>query len=294
MKKIAVCMALVLGFALVAQAQCANDKLLEKVLILKFADEAGVDAYDMADLLSGYAEYRGQMDSLEKAQADAKAALEAAIAAGNSSDISAKMNALMAADKAIFDARQEAVSQASALLSTANVAKLYLLVSDMPAAKKALRAELCPMGAPCAAAPAPCAAAPAAVAEAPAPAAKPEDEVMATVKEIVAAILVGDTDKLLTLVSEDFEHPEVGDKEAVKDYVQMGKDMGYLDDVPKLIKENDGKISLEDAEVEIKNGEATVYPIDASASMGAVSVELVLKKEADGKWRVIGGDADGI
>lgn len=299
MKKLALCMALVLGFAVVAQAQCETDKLLEKVLILQFAEEAGVDAYDMADLLSGYAEYRTAMDSLEKAQADAKAALEAAIAAGNSSDISAKMNALMEADKALFDAKQEAVSQASALLSTADVAKLYLIVSDLPAAKKALVASLspkcCPMmaaAAPAAAAAAPCAAAPAAVAEA--PAATPEEEVMATVKEIVATILAGDADKLLGFVSEDFEHPEVGDKEAVKDYVEMGKEMGYLDDFPTWVKENDGEISIEDAEVEIKDGEATVYPIDASASMGAVSVELVLKKDADGKWRVITGDADGI
>ena len=122
----------------------------------------------------------------------------------------------------------------------------------------------------------------------------PEEEVMATVKEIVAAVLAGDVEKLLGFVSKDFYHPEVGDLDSVKDYIEMGKEAGYLDDVPALIEEHGGEISLEDAEVEIKDGEASVYPIDAMANEGAVSVELVLKKEDDGKWRVIGGDADGI
>lgn len=295
MKKLAVCMMLVLGVAVVAQAQCETDNLLEKMLVINFAQEAGLETYDMIDLLSGYAGYREQMDGLEKARADAKAALESAIAAGETAALSAKADALLDADQAIADAKREALSEAGSLLSAVDAAKLCLLVSDLPAAKAALKASLAPKPAmPCAAAPAAAAAPCEAPAVAAAPMATPEEEVMAVINEIIAAVKVGDVEKLLGFVSKDFYHPEVGDIEAVKDYIQMGKDAGYLDDVPAQIEDHDGQISLEDAEVEIKDGEATVYPIDASANEGSVSVELVLKKEEDGKWRVIGGDVDGI
>lgn len=285
MKKVAVFLVLVLGVMVVAQAQSDSDKLLEKLLIVQFAEEAELDAYSMAEFLEGYAEYRSTMDMLEARQADARAALEAAIAAGNSSDIATKMRALMAADKAIFEAVQSGVSEASALLNAADVAKMYLMVSDLDATKQALRAQLAGPAPQAASGDCPVAAA---------PAMSPEEEVMAQVKAILADVLAGNADKLLDYVSEDFEHYQVGDKAALAGYLQMGKDMGYIDDFPQWVKDNDGKISLDDAEVELKDGEAIVYPIDASSAMGSVSVELVFKKDADGVWRIITADADGI
>ena len=294
MKKLVLCMTFVLGFAVVVQAQCETDKLLEKVLLVQFAEEADIDAYDMAEFLSGYAQYRDAMDAMEKNLADARSGLEAAIAAGDSAAISSKMRAMMAADKAIFDEKQSAVSEASALLDSTAAAKLALIVADLPKAKKALQDSLLPK-APCAV-PAAAVDAPAAdVAAVPVAAtATPEEEVMAAVNDIIAAIKAGEVEKVLGFISEDFYQPQVGDKEAVKEYAKMGKDMGYLDDVPATIKQYEAELSLEDTEVELKDGEATVYPIDATTNQGSATVELVLKKEADGTWRIIGGDAYGI
>ncbi|HOC68341.1 MAG TPA: hypothetical protein PKO23_05995 [Candidatus Hydrogenedentes bacterium] len=294
MKKLVLCMTFVLGFAVVVQAQCETDKLLEKVLLVQFAEEADIDAYDMAEFLSGYAQYRDAMDMMEKNLADARSGLEAAIAVGDSTAISSKMRAMMAADKAIFDAKQAAVSEASMLLDSAAAAKLALIVADLPKAKKALQDSLLPK-APCAMPAAACAAPAADAAAVPVAAtATPEEEVMAAVNDIIAAIKAGEVEKVLGFISEDFYQPQVGDKEAVKEYAKMGKDMGYLDDVPATIKQYEAELSLEDTEVELKDGEATVYPIDAITNQGSATVELVLKKEADGTWRVIGGDAYGI
>ena len=296
MKKVLVLMVVVLGFSVAVQAQCETDRLLEKVLIIKFAEDCGLDMYDMSELLSGYADYRSTMDALEKNQADAKAALEAALASGDTSSISAKMNAMMAADKAVFDAKQAAVSEASTLLSPADAAKLCLIVADLDGAKKALQASLLPAP-PCTATqPEPVAVKAEDAPEAPAavPTATPEEEVMAAVNEILDAVRAGDVDKVLGMISEEFYQPQVGDKESVKDYIQQGKDMGLLDDVPATIEQYEGKVVLDDTEVKIEDGEATVYPIDATSTEGSVTVELVLKKEADGKWRVTSGDAYGF
>jgi len=294
MKKLVLCMTFVLGFAVVVQAQCETDKLLEKVLLVQFAEEADIDAYDMAEFLSGYAQYRDAMDMMEKNLADARSGLEAAIAVGDSTAISSKMRAMMAADKAIFDAKQAAVSEASMLLDSAAAAKLALIVADLPKAKKALQDSLLPK-APCTMPAAACAAPAADAAAVPVAAtATPEEEVMAAVNDIIAAIKAGEVEKVLGFISEDFYQPQVGDKEAVKEYAKMGKDMGYLDDVPATIKQYEAELSLEDTEVELKDGEATVYPIDATTNQGSATVELVLKKEADGTWRIIGGDAYGI
>lgn len=295
MKKMILCMVFLLGFCVVAQAQCETDKLLEKVLLIQFAEEADIDAYDMSEFLSGYAQYRSTMDMLEKGLADAKTALEAAIASGDSMAISAKMNAMMSADKAVFDARQAAVSEAGSLLDAASTAKLALVVADLPAAKKALQNALLPKPAcPVAPATAPAACA-ASTQEAPAVVvADPKEEVMAAVNEILDAVRAGDIEKVLGFVSEEFYQPQVGDKETVKDYINQGKEMGLLENVPATITEYDAKVILEDTEVEVKDGEATVYPIDATSNQGSVTVELILKKEADGKWRITGGDAYGI
>jgi len=272
MKKVTVLLVLVLGIAAGAYAQCASNKLLEQMYLVKIADEAELDAYDMAELLGGYAQYRETMDGLEATLTEAKTALDAAIAAGNEGDAGKALESLMSANEEIFNAKQQAISEAATLLGDLNAAKMYTVLFSPCKAKKDMLNSLDPQpsaAAPCAAAAAPSAAA---------PAMSPEEEFMATVKEIVAAVLAGDVEKLLGFVSKDFYHPEVGDLDSVKDYIEMGKEAGYLDDVPALIEEHGGEISLEDAEVEIKDGEASVYPIDAMANEGAVSVELVLKK----------------
>lgn len=122
-----------------------------------------------------------------------------------------------------------------------------------------------------------------------------DDElVMQQVQSLVDDLLAGNVDNILDYVSEDFSHRDVADKASLADYVEMGKDMGYIDDLPALIEEHDGEISLEDAEVTVDGDMATVYPIEASAIEGSVTVELTFKKDPDGVWRIIGADVEGI
>lgn len=289
MKKMILAMVLVLGVCGISHAQCETENLLEKVVLIEFADQVGLDQYDMWEFLSGYAEYRDTMDMLEKNLADAKEALQSAIDSGNSGEISTKLRAMLAADKAVFDARHAAINEAGSLLTNEDTAKLALIVVDLPAAKKALQDSLLPRRFPAAAPKA------AEAVEEAAVAADPNEEVLAAVKEIFNALETGNVEKVLELISEDFYQPQVGDKDSVKDYVDQGKAMGLLDDVPQTVKDYDAKLVLDDAEIEFDDdGEATVYPIDIATNQGSVTLEFVMKKESDGKWRLVGGDAYGI
>jgi hypothetical protein len=95
-----------------------------------------------------------------------------------------------------------------------------------------------------------------------------------------------DIEMLFAAVSEDFDHPEVGDKAELKALASAGLDSGYADDGTcdlanmQLTKKDDGTIA--------------VYPIDLSSPAGSVSVELVFKKDKDNVWRVLTGNADGV
>ncbi|MGI6138001.1 MAG: hypothetical protein ACOYI9_03115 [Candidatus Hydrogenedentales bacterium] len=289
MKKMILAMVLVLGVCGISHAQCETENLLEKVVLIEFADQVDLHQYDMWEFLSGYAEYRDTMDMLEKNLADAKEALQSAIDSGNSGEISTKLRAMLAADKAVFDARHAAINEAGSLLTNEDTAKLALIVVDLPAAKKALQDSLLPRRFPAAAPKA------AEAVEEAAVAADPNEEVLAAVKEIFNALETGNVEKVLELISEDFYQPQVGDKDSVKDYADQGKEMGLLDDVPQTVKDYDAKLVLDDAEIEFDDdGEATVYPIDIATNQGSVTLEFVMKKESDGKWRLVGGDAYGI
>ncbi len=95
-----------------------------------------------------------------------------------------------------------------------------------------------------------------------------------------------DIDTLFTVVSEDFEHPEVGGKAELKALAQAGRDSGYGDD---------GACELKNVQFTKKSdGTISAYPIDLSSPAGSVSVELAFKKDKDGAWRVVTGNADGV
>ena len=124
----------------------------------------------------------------------------------------------------------------------------------------------------------------------------PEEEAMAQCQAMVDDIMAGQVDEsTLAYISEDFSHPDVPDKQALADYLEMGQDMGYLDDVPALIEEHDAEIYLGDAEAVLQDdGAVSIYPIDASAIEGAVTVELLWQQDEDGVWRVVGATVEGI
>lgn len=112
-----------------------------------------------------------------------------------------------------------------------------------------------------------------------------EDMIKETVLSMKTALETKDLDLLMGTFSDDFYHPEVGGKEEGRDLLQMAIDAGYADD---------GEVYVDDMEITMKeDGTATVYPLDLSGPPGSVSVELVLKKEADA-WRIIEVHPDGM
>lgn len=112
-----------------------------------------------------------------------------------------------------------------------------------------------------------------------------EDMIKDTVLSMKTALETKDLDLLMGTFSDDFYHPEVGGKEEGRDLLQMAIDAGYADD---------GEVYVDDMEITMKeDGTATVYPLDLSGPPGSVSVELVLKKEADA-WRIIEVHPDGM
>ncbi len=100
------------------------------------------------------------------------------------------------------------------------------------------------------------------------------------------ALEAKDIDTLFTLVSETFEHPEVGTKAELKALAETGRDSGYADD---------GKCELKNMQLTKKaDGTISAYPIDLSSPAGSISVELVFKKDKDNVWRISTGNADGV
>lgn len=124
---------------------------------------------------------------------------------------------------------------------------------------------------------------------------KPEELVMQQTQGLVADLLAGKADTILNYVSEDFYHPDVdGGKAKLAEYIEQGKQMGYVDQFPDLVKEHNAKVVLDNAKVTVNKETASVYPIEASANEGSVTVELQYKKDKDGVWRVSGANIEGI
>lgn len=109
------------------------------------------------------------------------------------------------------------------------------------------------------------------------------------IQNFKAALLAKDIDKVLTCVSENFYHPEVGNKAAARDIMQQGIDSGFTEG---------GQVDLANMQVKIDKESATAYPIIASAAPGSVTVGLTLKKEKakDGKlgWFITEINVEGI
>ena len=116
---------------------------------------------------------------------------------------------------------------------------------------------------------------------------KSDEQLVGDQMQIVKkALEAKDIDTLFTLVSDDFDHPEVGGKAELKALAEAGRDSGYADD---------GTCDLKNMQLTKKNdGTIAVYPIDLSSPAGSVSVELVFKKDKDSVWRVVSGNADGV
>ena len=98
----------------------------------------------------------------------------------------------------------------------------------------------------------------------------------------------GDLDAVMAIVSEEFEHPEVGGKEDLKDFLQNAIDMGYIETYAE-----DVEFDFSDAELEQDGDEISVYPVALSSAMGSVTLEFVAKWE-NGKWMITTLEVEGV
>ena len=109
-------------------------------------------------------------------------------------------------------------------------------------------------------------------------------EVLATMRDYVAALMAGDGDAILAFYSEDWEDHHGSTKDSLRDRYQStadkdkGKDKG---------KGSEGGWDLSAAEVIVDGDMVTIKPVTFASSKGSYSNAHKLKKEADGVWRLI-------
>lgn len=112
----------------------------------------------------------------------------------------------------------------------------------------------------------------------------PEEGAMKTVKAYVKAAEDADVEMLMTLISENFHHDEVGDKAALKVFVDEVKTEGKLEDITG---------NTADAETTVEGDVVTVYPVELEGIFGTVTYQFRLKKEADA-WKIVGFVMSGV
>jgi len=117
----------------------------------------------------------------------------------------------------------------------------------------------------------------------------PSDEelILQQLDAFVNDLLAGNADTILGYVSDDFSHDQVPNKDALAGYIQEGKDSGRVAQIPQMAEEHGAEIILDEAEVIVDGDTATVYPIEARADVGSVTVEMQFKKDPDGVWRIL-------
>jgi len=108
-----------------------------------------------------------------------------------------------------------------------------------------------------------------------------EEQLTAALGQWKVATEAQDLDKMMEPYSDDYEGESGEGKEGVRQFLSGMIDEGVLEDVDMDISE---------AEINIEGDKATVGPIYYSGSWGEVGMIRILKKEADGVWRVVGAE----
>ncbi len=122
------------------------------------------------------------------------------------------------------------------------------------------------------------------IVEATAPQESPEVGAMKTVKAYVKAAEDADVEGLMAQISDNFSHYEVGDKAALRGFVDQVKTEGMLEDITG---------NTEEAKTEVEGDIVTVYPVELEGIFGTVTYEFKLKKEGDA-WKIVGFDMTGV
>ena len=108
-----------------------------------------------------------------------------------------------------------------------------------------------------------------------------EEQLTAALGQWKAATEAQDLDKMMEPYSDDYEGESGGGKEGVRQFLSGMMDEGALDDI---------EVDISEAEINIEGDKATVGPILYAGSWGELEMMRILKKEADGVWRVVGAE----
>mgnify|MGYP002629768972 CR=1 FL=1 len=109
-----------------------------------------------------------------------------------------------------------------------------------------------------------------------------EESVAATVAAYTTAMEANNLEQMMAQVSEDFEGQDGIGKAELSDFLENAIDMGYLEGAT---------LSNEDAETTIEGDTASIMGLYLEGDMGAMTLDMDLKKEADGTWRIVSMDA---
>ena len=90
------------------------------------------------------------------------------------------------------------------------------------------------------------------------------------VKAYCDATVAKNIDGLMACVSENFSHPEAGDKAGMKKFFQQAFDAGYVEH---------SKFDMSKAQTKIEKEKATVYPLPITTDAGSATIGLTLTKE---------------
>jgi len=106
------------------------------------------------------------------------------------------------------------------------------------------------------------------------------DQIGALLEEWEEAVLAVDADRIMATHSENFAHDgyeyDAEDKAGLREYIEDSIAQGNFDDV---------EVDMENAEIAIEEGVATVYPIGYTNWEGSITIGLTLTKERAG-WLI--------
>lgn len=111
-----------------------------------------------------------------------------------------------------------------------------------------------------------------------------EEGAMKAVKAYVKAAEDADVEALMAQISENFSHNEVGNKAALRGFVDQLKTEGKLEDI---------RGNAAEAKTEVEDGVVTVYPVELEGIFGTVTYEFKLKKEGE-SWKIVGFEMTGV
>ena len=115
-----------------------------------------------------------------------------------------------------------------------------------------------------------------------------EEQIRALLGQWKEAVQAADADRLMATYSENFAHDgyeyEAEDKAGLREYIEQSIDEGGFDDV---------ELYMDDADIAIEEGTATVYPIDYTVAEGTITIELTLTKEKAG-WLITDMAIEGL